>query len=143
MTRKVLSRGRITVINILAVLAGVTVGSLVNMAIVTLSGSVIPPPEGADITTMEGLRASLHLFEPKHFLMPFLAHASGTFSGAIVAGMIARTSQKWFALGTGFFFLAGGIANAFMLPSPVWFTLVDLILAYLPVAYLGGKIAGK
>lgn len=143
MPRSVMSRFKIIVINILAVLAGVTVGSLVNMAIVKLSGSVIPPPEGADVTTMEGLRASLHLFEPKHFLLPFLAHALGTFSGAIIAAMVARNNHRWFALGIGVFFMAGGVANAFMLPSPVWFTVADLMLAYLPVAYLGGKIAAK
>jgi hypothetical protein len=143
MSQNLMSRSRRAITNILAVLAGVTVGSLVNMAIVMLSGSVIPPPEGADITTMEGLRASLHLFEPKHFIMPFLAHALGTFAGAIIAALIAQNHRIWFALGIGIFFLAGGVANAFMLPSPVWFTAVDLLLAYLPMAYFGGIIAGK
>lgn len=32
---------------------------------------------------------------------------------------------------------------AFMIPAPVWFILVDLILAYLPMAYFGGKLAAK
>lgn len=57
--------------NILAVVTGAVIGSVVNMSIITMSGSVIPPPEGADVTTMEGLKASMHLFQPKHFLMPF------------------------------------------------------------------------
>ena len=43
-----------------------------------MSSSLIPPPEGADVTTLEGLKTSMHLFQPKHFLMPFLAHALGT-----------------------------------------------------------------
>ena len=33
---------------ILAVIAGLVVGSLVNMALVMLSGHVIPPPAGVD-----------------------------------------------------------------------------------------------
>lgn len=53
--------------NILAVVTGAVIGSVVNMSIITMSGSVIPPPEGADVTTMEGLKASMHLFQPKHF----------------------------------------------------------------------------
>ena len=40
--------------NILAVIAGLLVGSIVNMALITISGKVIPPPTDADITTMEG-----------------------------------------------------------------------------------------
>jgi hypothetical protein len=37
----------------------------------------------------------------------------------------------------------GGIANVFMLPSPAWFTIVDLVGAYIPVAYFAGKIVAK
>src|SRR5690606_40560173 len=57
---------------------------IVNMSIIMISGSIIPPPEGADTTTTEGLKAAMHLFEPKHFLLPFLAHALGTLVGAFV-----------------------------------------------------------
>jgi hypothetical protein len=129
--------------NILAVLAGGIVGSVVNIGIIMISGSVIPPPEGADVTTMEGLQASLHLFEPKHFLMPFLAHALGTFAGALLAALIAANHKMLFALVIGVFFLAGGIGNVFMLPSPVWFTIVDLAGAYFPMAWIAGKLVAK
>jgi hypothetical protein len=126
--------------NILAVIAGIIIGSVVNMGLINISGSVIAPPEGADVTTMEGLRETLHLFEPKHFIFPFLAHALGTFAGALVAALIAASHKIKFALGIGVFFLLGGIANVLLLPSPVWFAVVDLSLAYIPMAYLGGKL---
>ena len=129
--------------NVLAVLAGLTVGSVVNMGIITISSSVIPPPAGADVKTMEGLKASMHLMEPKHFIMPFLAHALGTFVGALVAALIAASRKMTFALAIGCVFLIGGIANVFMLPSPMWFNTVDLVVAYIPMAYLGGMIAGR
>ena len=132
-----------TLRNILAVIAGLVVGSFVNMGIVTLGGQVIPPPEGADLTTMEGLKASMHLMQPQHFLMPFLAHALGTLAGAVVAALIAVKNKMLLALIIGFFFLGGGIINIIMLPSPLWFTLVDLVLAYLPMAWLGAKLAGR
>ena len=38
--------------NILAVIAGCVLGSAVNMGIIMVSGSIIPPPDGADVTTM-------------------------------------------------------------------------------------------
>jgi len=129
--------------NILAVIAGIVVGSIVNMGLIQVSGSVIPPPEGADVTTTEGLKATMHLFEPKHFIFPFLAHALGTFVGAFVAAIVAANHKLKFALGIGVFFLAGGIASVFMLPSPTWYTIVDLTLAYIPMAWLAGKLATR
>ncbi len=126
--------------NILAVIAGIVGGSIVNMSLIMVSGSVIPPPDGADVTTSEGLKASMHLFKPKHFIMPFLAHSLGTFAGALLAALIAATHKMKFAMSMGLLFLAGGIASVFMLPSPVWFSIVDLTLAYLPMAYIGGRL---
>ncbi len=129
--------------NILAILVGISLGSSVNMAIIMISGKIIPPPNGADVTTMEGLTASIHLFEPKHFIMPFLAHALGTLVGAFLAGLIAASYKLRFALAIGVIFLLGGVANIFMLPGPIWFDVVDVLFAYLPMAYLGAKISIK
>ncbi|RTY89123.1 hypothetical protein [Flavobacterium sp. GT3R68] len=129
--------------DILAVLAGFIIGSLVNMGIIMISGNIIPPPNGADVTTMEGLKASIHLFEPKHFIFPFLAHALGTFTGAFLAAKFAVTHKMRFAMIIGVLFLIGGIANILMLPSPTWYTILDLVGAYIPMAYLGGILALK
>jgi uncharacterized membrane protein YqgA involved in biofilm formation len=130
--------------NILAVLCGIVIGSAVNMGIIMIGGSIIPPPDGANTTTMEGLLESMHLFEPKHFLFPFSAHALGTLVGAWIAALVAANHKMKFALGIGVFFLAGGISMVFQLPSPLWFTVVDLVGAYIPMAYIGGVLgAGK
>ena len=128
--------------NILAVVAGLVLGSVVNMGLIMLSSSVIPPPDGVDVTNMESLKSSMHLFEPKHFIFPFLAHALGTLAGAFTAARIAAGHKMKFALGIGAFFLIGGIANVFMLPSPAWFTVLDLVGAYIPMGWLGGRWAG-
>ena len=129
--------------NSLAIISGAVLGSVVNMALVNAGPMVIPPPNGADITTMEGLKASMALFEPKHFLFPFLAHALGTLLGSFLAAKIAASHQRTFAYVIGALFLFGGIANILLLPSPLWYTLVDLLLAYLPMAYLGIKLAKR
>lgn len=129
--------------NILAVVAGLILGGMVNMGIITISGSIIPPPEGADVTTPEGLKASIHLFEPKHFLMPFLAHALGTFVGALVAALIAANRKMLFAIVIGLFNLTGGIVAVTMIPAPMWFNVTDLVLAYIPMAVAGGKLGGR
>lgn len=127
--------------NILAVIAGLIFGGALNMGIITISGSIIPPPEGVDPTNMDSLRSSMHLFEPQHFIFPFLAHALGTFAGAFLAALIAVSHKLKFAIGIGLVFLIGGIMNIIMLPSPTWFTILDLAGAYIPMAWIGGKIA--
>ena len=127
--------------NILAVVAGIVMGGALNMVIVALGPYIIPPPEGVDSTTMEGLKEGMRLFEAKHFVPPFLAHALGTLLGAFVAAKIAKTHQLKLAIVVGCWFLLGGIAAAYMLPSPVWYTIVDTVLAYIPMALFGGKLA--
>ena len=130
--------------NIAAVLLGLVVGSAVNMGLIMLSGSVIPPPAGADVTTTEGLKASMHLFEPRHFVFPFLAHALGTLAGAAMATLVSTGRRIVYAMVVGAFFLAGGIAAVVMLPAPLWFNVTDLVLAYLPMAWLGhGLVASR
>jgi len=128
--------------NILAVIAGFTIGALVNMGLIMLGPHIIPPPEGVDMTTPEGLQAGAHLLTTKHYIFPFLAHALGALIGAFFAARIAANRQQLFAFLIGFIFLLGGIAAAKMIPAPTWFIGLDLIMAYIPMAWLGWKLAG-
>ena len=132
-----------TIKNILAVVLGVIIGSAVNMGLITISGSIIPPPEGVDTSTMEGLKATMHLFQAKHFIFPFLAHALGTLVGAFFAALIASKQKIRFALAVGLFFIAGGAINVLMLPSPIWFAILDIAGAYIPMAWIGYKITER
>ncbi len=126
--------------NVLAIMGGLVLGSLVNMGIIIISGNVIPPPEGVDVTSMESLAETIHLFEPKHFIMPFLAHALGTLAGAMLAVRVAATNGRSYALVIGFVFLAGGIYNVMILPAPMWFNVLDLVVAYIPMAWIATKL---
>lgn len=126
----------------LAILGGLIIGSVVNIGLIMVSSSIIPPPNGADVTTSEGLKQSMHLFEPKHFIFPFLAHALGTFAGAYACSRIAISYHLKLSLVVAIFFLIGGIVSVATLPSPLWFSVTDIALAYLPMGWLGWK-AGK
>lgn len=128
--------------NILAVIVGIVIGAAVNMGLVNIGPSIIPPPAGADVTNMEVLKESMKLFEPKHFIFPFLAHALGTLVGAFVAAKLAASHKMACAVFIGFFFLGGGIMMVYMVGGPMWFIVADLVLAYIPMAYLGGMLAG-
>jgi hypothetical protein len=129
--------------NILAVVAGVLVGGAVNMALVVIGPQLVPPPPGANMTTAEGLAAAMPLLGPKHFVFPFLAHSLGTLSGALAAYLIAASLKPGIAHFVGAFFLAGGIAASFMIPAPAWFIALDLLGAYVPMAWLGTRIGRR
>jgi hypothetical protein len=128
--------------NILAVVAGIVLGSVVNMILVMLGPMVVPLPEGADTSDMEKLRASLALFQPVNFVFPFLAHALGTLAGAWVAARLAASHPFWMAIVVAAFFLAGGIAMIWMVGGPTWFCVLDLVVAYIPMGCLGAALAG-
>ena len=132
--------------NILGVIGGIIIGSVVNMSLITVGPKIIPPPVDADMTTLEGLTAAMEFMKPKHFLFPWLAHALGSFAGGLFAYLVSGTNKDRMAYIVAFFFLLGGIANVTMLPSPLWFTIADLALAYIPMAWLAitlGKLVQR
>lgn len=85
----------------------------------------------------------MKLFTPVNFIFPFLAHALGTLAGAFMAAKLAASHQLKFALLIGVLFLMGGITAANSLGGPVWFTVTDLLLAYIPMGFLGAKLADR
>lgn len=117
-------------------LVGVLVGGGVNMLIVVTGPSIIPPPEGVDVSDMESIRNAIHLFSPRHFVVPFIAHSMGTLCGAWLAMKLTPDYGKALAYSVGLIFLAGGIAAATMIPAPLWFIVLDLVVAYIPMAWL-------
>lgn len=129
--------------NVLAVVLGFVIGGVVNMSIVMTLPMLIPPPPGVDVTNPESLAASMHLFEARHFIAPFLAHAAGAFVGALVAYLIAASRKPWFAYAIGVLSLCGGIAASFMIPAPVWFIVLDLVVAYIPMAWLAVMVGDR
>ena len=107
------------------------------MGVIAMSPSLIPPPPGVDVTNAASIEAAMHLFKPQHFVVPFLAHALGTLAGAIVGYLLSVTHRTTIAYAVGAVFLFGGIAASFMIPAPVWFVILDLVVAYIPMAWVG------
>ena len=134
---------RIIVRNILAVLAGIAVGSGVNMGLIVLGPSLIPPPAGVDVTNAESFKAAMHLFQPRHFVVPFAAHALGTLVGSATGCLLSATQGKAIAYGIGAVFMLGGIAASLMIPAPLWFVILDLAVAYIPMAWIGLRLGNR
>ncbi len=115
---------------------------MLNGAIINISSKVIAPPKGFELNTAEGLQAAMPHMGPEHFLFPFLAHALGTLLSALLITRFLKSQQFVFSMMAGILFLLGGVSMVIMLPeTPIWFVLVDLLFAYIPMAYLGYKMA--
>jgi hypothetical protein len=79
--------------NILAIVIGFLVGSMVNMAIVWAGLRVIPLPDGVDMSDTDKLAENIKLLLPVNFLAPWLAHALGPLVGAFVAGKLSAQNH--------------------------------------------------
>ena len=128
--------------NILAVILGWIGGSVVNMALVQI-GHALLPIVGLDPNDYEALAEIMPTLSYEYFIFPFLAHAIGTLVGAAIAYKIAASHKMKFAWGIGGLFLLGGISVNLMIPGPTWFTILDIGLAYLPMAWIGAKLVSK
>lgn len=127
---------------ILAIALGWISGAALNYALIQ-AGHHFYPMDGVDLNDMAQLAEAMPLLDWQFFIFPFLAHALGTLLGAFVAGRIAPSKKMVFALVIGVFFLLAGIMVNLMLPGPMWFAVLDIVMAYIPMAWIGGKIALK
>lgn len=123
-----------------AIVLGWIIGCVVNFGFILLGFVLIPLPEGVDGMDAESIAEGIHLFGPQHFVFPLLAHAAGTLVGAIAGHLLAVKYRDPVAYVVGLLFFAGSIVNATMIPHPVWFLIVDLTVAYFPMAYLATRI---
>lgn len=129
--------------NVLGLILGFVIGGVVNFAIVGLGPLVIPVPEGVDMSDMENFAENLQKLKPVNFIAPWLAHAVGTLVGAMVAARIATSHRTLMAVIISVFFLAGGITMVAMYGGPVWFTILDLVFAYIPMGLLAARLVGQ
>ena len=127
--------------NALAIFVGFILGSVVNMTNVQIGHAIFPLPPDADMSTPEGMRAVMETLTAKDFIFPFLGHALGTLVGAFCAGKLSVSHKLGMSMGIGVMFLLGGLAMVMMIGGPKWFIALDLLVAYLPMAYLGGVLA--
>lgn len=127
-----------------AVVAGAVVGGMVNMGLILAGSKLLPPPSGVDVNDVASIDAHIGEYSVAQLLSPFAAHALGTLAGALVAALVAPESRLRVALTVGLLFLAGGVMAVSMIPSaPLWFDALDLVVAYVPMALLGARIAAR
>ena len=126
--------------NGLAVLLGIFIGAIINFAVIFLSSYIVTPPTGLDVTNVDSVKANIGLYKPIHFLFPFLAHALGTLVGAVMAIKISKSKKTKVGYIVALVFLYGGVSMVTQVPSPLWFSIFDLAVAYIPMAWIATKL---
>lgn len=126
------------------IIGAIIAGAFLNGFILRLNGTLIPLPDGVDMKTPEGLQAAMKVLKPIHFLAPFLAHAIGTLFSAFIIAAFVPVRSKVMAIMTGAVFMLGGIMMVIQIPgAPIWFDVVDLAFAYIPMGLLGYYLARR
>ena len=129
---------------IIGLLLGLFIGMMVNGSLINIGMKVFPFPNGVNFSTPEGMKAFSTL--PLHYyIFPFLAHALGSLTGCLAALLVFKENAKKFVYLIGFLFFIGGVMAVNIINAPVWFDVLDLSLAYLPMAWLSlqSKLAKK
>ena len=117
---------------------------VINAGLITYLGGMVDLPPGVDPNDVEDIKKNIHLYSTNALLVPLAAHAVGTMSGAFMAARLAVSRHMILAMAIGIFFLIMGIVMILSIPNtPTWFVWLDLLGAYLPMAFLGGLIGRR
>ncbi|MCH2160424.1 MAG: hypothetical protein MK085_00980 [Phycisphaerales bacterium] len=132
--------------NILAVILGIIVGMIFNMAVVILNTAVLyPVPEGFDWNDTEKVAEYFSGLPLTAFLVVLVAHLGQAFFGGLVAAAISRNAAMTVAMIVGVLSMLFGIANMMMMPNPAWMWIevpLYLLAAWLAARIvLGGRVA--
>jgi hypothetical protein len=119
---------------IAAVIAGMVVAFLLVFASEGISHKVFPPPPGMNDRDMVQVKAFVATLPLSALLIVLTGWLIATFVATWVATKIARGPIAGFILGA--LLLAVGIANAFIIPQPVWFSIASFAI------YIGATVVG-
>ena len=129
--------------NVTAVVLSLIIGGQINMAILELGMKILPLPDGVDLNKIETIAANIDKYTFPHFLNVFLAHGLGTLLAAFICVKLAKSQHFNLAMVIGVLFLIGGIIATTMIPAPLAINIIDLVGAYIPMAWIGYKLSAK
>lgn len=131
--------------SVIAVVAGFVLASAVMMVIEFINGHVLHPDLGtaaAGMTNPDAIRDLLASAPVSVFAVVLIGWLLGSVAGGWVTARIAPTSKINHALVLGVLLTLAGIANNLMIPPPLWFWIVGL-LVLVPGAWVGGRFATR
>lgn len=120
-----------------AVIAGLIVAFLLVFGAEGIAHKVYPPPAGMNMQDMAQVKAFVATLPLSALLIVLAGWLIATFVGTWLAAKIAQNAIPAFILGA--LLLAAGIANAFMIPQPVWFSIASFVI-YIGATMVGARV---
>lgn len=127
--------------NLVAVVLGIVAALGTVVAVEAASAMAWPPPPGLDFKDLGQMRAFIEGLPLAAKTTVVAAWLLGAFDGGLVTALVAR-HKTTLALVPGVLIAAATIANAMMLPHPLWMPAIGVLLA-VPMAWLGGWLGAR
>lgn len=124
--------------NFFAVVLGIVAALATVMAVEAASAMAWPPPPGLDFKDLGQMRAFIEGMPLAAKTSVVVAWLLAAFDGGLATVLVAR-QKTMLALVPGLVIAAATIANAMMLPHPLWMPATGVLLA-VPMAWLGGAL---
>lgn len=124
---------------ILAVFAGVIVASICIWVIETLNHMMYPYPDGMKPNDMEGFKNYVETLPFLGKFMVIVGYAVGALVSGFIATKISKDGKPTAAIICGIVFLVFTIYNMTVLPTPIWFWILGILVWILVLA--GYKLA--
>ena len=122
------------------VIGGIALAFIVVQAAEMIVHTLYPPPAGTDMRNMAAVKAFVATLPATAFLLVLGGWMVGTFAGTSAAAKIGRSSTPAYVVGA--LLLCAGIANAVMIPQPLWFSIASFVI-YIAMTIAGAQLAAS
>jgi len=120
--------------NLLAVIAGIIAGSICIWAVETVSHLMYPFPKGLKPNDMESFKNYVENLPFFGKFMVIIGYALGAVVSGFVATKISRSGKPNAAIICGAIFTIFTIYNMSVLPTPIWFWVLGILVWILVLA---------
>jgi putative effector of murein hydrolase LrgA (UPF0299 family) len=119
-----------------AVIVGVIVAFLIVAGVEGIAHKIYPPPPGTNMQDMNQVKAFVATLPLSVLLIVLAGWLLATFVATWLAARIAGTPIPGYVVGA--LLLCAGIANAFIIPQPVWFSIASIVI-YIAATWVGAR----
>jgi uncharacterized membrane protein (DUF485 family) len=118
------------------VIAGMIAAFLIVAGSEGIAHQIYPPPPGTDMHDMVKVKAFVATLPLSVLLIVLTGWLIATFVATWLAARIAGTAVPGYIVGA--LLLCAGIANAFMIPQPLWFSIASIVI-YIGSTWVGAR----
>jgi hypothetical protein len=123
-----------------AVIVGMIVAFLLVAGAEGIAHKIFPPPRGTNMQDMAQVKAFVATLPLSVLLIVLTGWLIATFVATLLAARIAGTPIPGYIVGA--LLLCAGIANTFIIPQPVWFSIASIVI-YIGATRVGARAGAR